>query len=155
MTSTTPNTSWEALCLESSKKQEEVVQLFAACTTPEERYAKLIALGRSLEAVPPEQRVPANEVPGCQSRMYLYSRSEGGRIYFRAESEALVSAGLAAVLILAYSRLSPEAILKCPPTYLEALQLHRSLTPNRSNGLYSIHLKMKQDALKLLLGRAG
>lgn len=134
-------------------QHEQVKGLFAPCGTLEERYQKLIALGRSLPPLDPAHFKPANEVPGCQSRMYLHSRLENGHIYFQAHSEALVSLGLAALLILAYNGLPPEVVLTHPPTFLEELQLDQTLTPNRANGLYSIHLKMKQQALHFLTQR--
>lgn len=80
--------------------------------------------------------------------MYLRSFYDNGIIVFEAASDALISAGLAALLIQVYSNETPEAILKCPPTFLESTGLSASLTPSRANGLYSIHLRMKQDALK-------
>lgn len=83
--------------------------------------------------------------------MYLRSVKKGDVIQFEAASDALISAGLAAILIMAFSGEAPETILKCPPSYLEELGISASLTPNRANGLYSIHLRMKQDALKHLL----
>ena len=70
---------------------------------------------------------------------------------FEAEADALISAGLAALLTQVYSGETPETILKCPPTYLDEIGISASLTPNRANGLYSIHLRMKQEALKLLM----
>jgi cysteine desulfuration protein SufE len=139
------------LCKESQSKQAEVIALFNRCSTTEERYQTLMTLGKTLTSPPESACTPSNEVPGCQSIMHLHSTLENGRMHFQAQSEALISAGLAAVLILAYDGLTPEAVLTCPPTFLEELQLGKSLSPNRANGLYSIHLKMKQDALRLLV----
>lgn len=133
------------------KKQQEVKDLFAACTTEEQKYEKIIALGRTLPPFPKEDQIPENFVKGCQSIMYLKSSYENGKVLFNAFSDALISSGLAVILIKVYSGESPEAILKCPPTYLEELGISASLTPNRANGLYSIHLRMKQDALSWLL----
>src|SRR5262249_17718512 len=96
-------------------------------------------------------KVPENIVPGCQSIVYLRSWSEGGRILFEVESEALISAGLAAILLQVYKGETAERILKCHPYFLEELGIRSSLTPSRANGLYSIHLRMKQEALKWLL----
>lgn len=132
-------------------KQQQVKDLFSSCPTEEKKYDKIIELGRTLPPYPPEEKKPENFVPGCQSIMYLTSKLENGKVYFAAESDALISAGLAAILIQVYNGESPETILKCPPAYLEELGISASLTPNRANGLYSIHLRMKQDALKLYM----
>lgn len=135
-------------CLE---KQRKIADLFAACPTKEAKYQKIMELGRQLPRLDPQIKTAENIVRGCQSTMYLHSSQEGNSIIFSADSEALISAGLAAILIAVYSGEEPETILKCPPDYLEGLGIQASLTPSRANGLYSIHLRMKQDALKFLL----
>lgn len=132
-------------------KQEQVKILFSACLNEEEKYQKIIQLGRMLPPLTPEDKSPENKVKGCQSAMYLKSWIKGDRVFFAGESDALISSGLAAVLIQVYSGETPEVILKCAPDYLEQLGISASLTPSRANGLYSIHLRMKQDALKYLI----
>jgi cysteine desulfuration protein SufE len=134
-------------------KQNQIKHLFATCPTEEAKYKKIIELGKELPRLPENEKIPANFVKGCQSQMYLHSYWSGDVIVFEGESDALISSGLAAILIKVYSGETPETILKCPPTYLEDLGLSASLTPSRASGLYSIHLKMKQDALRLLLER--
>lgn len=132
-------------------KQNQVKALFKECTTDEARYQKIIELGRQQPHLKKADKVPANLVSGCQSTVYMTSRLENTQVVFEAEADALISAGLARLLIEVYSGEAPEVILKCPPTYLEELGINQSLSPNRANGLYSIHLRMKQEALKLLL----
>lgn len=135
-------------CLE---KQRTIAKQFAQCSSKEEKYHLIIALGRQLPGFNPKDRTPANIVKGCQSTMYLHSYMEKGNVIFEVDSDAIISAGLAAILLQAYSGETPETILKCPPDYLEELGISASLTPSRANGLYSIHLRMKQDALKFLM----
>lgn len=137
-------------CLE---KQRQIKEIFLACPTEEAKYEKIIALGRQQTPLEPTYKVADNLVKGCQSQMYLHSYWSGDSIHFEAESDALISAGLAALLTNVYSGETPEAILKCPPTYLDELGIGASLTPSRASGLYSVHLRMKQDALKLLVDR--
>lgn len=132
-------------------KQERMKQLFAACPDEESKYRKIIELGRTQPHLDPIYKVPENIVKGCQSTMYMRASLDDGKVFFEGESDALISSGLAQILIQVYSGESPEVILKCPPSYLEELGISASLTPNRANGLYSIHLRMKQDALKLLI----
>lgn len=134
------------------QKQKVMIEQFASCATEELKYQKIIELGRRQPPMAEEHRTPSNIVQGCQSTMYLYSHMENGNIYFETASEALISAGLAVILTQVYSGETPETVLKCAPDYLEALGVSASLTPSRSNGLYSIHLRMKQDALRFLLG---
>lgn len=136
-----------ASCL---RKQEQIKQTFACCKDRESKYLKIIELGKALPPLPEEQRRPENKVSGCQSTMYLATQFEKGTITFSATSDALISTGLAALLLAVYSGEAPETILMCPPSYLDELNIGESLSPNRANGLYSIHLRMKQDALKYL-----
>jgi cysteine desulfuration protein SufE len=137
-------------CLE---KQAQIKKMFEFCQTEESKYGKIIELGRTLPPIDAAYKIPDNRVKGCQSTMYLHSKYQEGHVYFVAESDALISSGLAFLLVFVYSGQTPEAILKCPPTFLEELGITASLTPNRANGLYSLHLRMKQDTLKYLVGR--
>ncbi|MCK4934508.1 MAG: SufE family protein [Simkaniaceae bacterium] len=135
-------------CLE---KQENIVKSFESHVTPEEKYNKIIELGKTMTALSPHNFVPKNLVMGCQSKLYLHSDIKENRLYFQAFSDALISAGLAALLINVYSGESPETILKCPPNFLTDLEIFTSLTPGRSNGLMSLFNKMKQCAINAII----
>lgn len=135
------------------QKQQDMIQLFSKCSSQEQKYEVIIELGRQAKGLEPQYKIPENLVKGCQSTMYLRSWIEGENLYFQGESDALISAGLAQLLLAVYSGEPPEVILKCPPDYLETIGISASLTPNRANGLYSIHLRMKQEALKKLMGK--
>lgn len=136
------------------EKEKQIIDLFGQCQNEEAKYEKIIELGRKQPPLESSNKIPENIVKGCQSTMYLHSSLKEGLVYFQAESDALISAGLAALLIAVYAGESPESILKNPPDYLETLGIKASLTPNRANGLYSIHLRMKQDALKFILAKS-
>jgi len=136
------------------EKVEAITKLFNECRDQDEKYMKLMDLGRKLPGMTEEQKCPDNIVKGCQSTMYLDAcLDEEGKVVFQASSDALISSGLAAVLISVYSGEKPEVILMKEPEYLKELGISASLSPNRANGLYSIHLRMKQDALRLLSGK--
>jgi cysteine desulfuration protein SufE len=137
--------------LNYEKKQAEIKDLFAYCKTPEETYKKIIELGKKQSCFPMEERINENLVPGCQSIMYLHAFFDGRLMHFQAESEALISNGLAALLIKVYDQEYPETVLQCPPNFIEELNITASLSPGRSNGLSSLYLKMKQKALKALV----
>lgn len=130
-------------------KQASIKELFKDCKTPEAKYQKIIELGRKQPRLNSKDKVESNLVKGCQSQMYLCTTLCGDKVIFNTESDALISSGLATLLCKVYSDETPETILKCPPTYLEELGISESLSPNRANGLYSLHLRMKQDALRL------
>lgn len=135
------------------KKQEDVKKMFSVCENEQEKYEKIIALGKKNPPLDSKYKTVENKVHGCQSTMYLHSFFADGKVYFEAESDALISSGLASILIEVYSGESPEAVIKCPPDYLKDLGISASLTPSRANGLYSIHLRMKQEALKFIIAQ--
>lgn len=137
-------------CLE---KQQKIKDLFLSCPTDEAKYEKVIEMGRHHPPLDEAHKKPENLVKGCQSQMYIHSYWLNDTIIFETDSDALISAGLAALLVQVYSGEAPEAILKCPPSYLDEIGISSSLTPNRASGLYSMHLRMKQDALKMLVER--
>lgn len=123
---------------------------FASCNSKEEIYAKIMDLGKELSPFDPAEKVPSNLVSGCQSIMYLKSTFLNGKMFFEADSNALISAGLAFILIFVYSGQSPETILLKPPLFLEEMKIYSSLSLNRANGLMNIFLKMKQETVKSL-----
>jgi cysteine desulfuration protein SufE len=103
-----------------------------------------------LSPISPVARNEKNLVQGCQSILYLETDFKEGLIYFNADSEALISKGLAALLIEVYSGQTPEALFKEPPLFLKEIGLHQALSPARSNGLNSLYRKMQEEALKVL-----
>lgn len=131
-------------------KQNEIVELFSGCSSPQMKYEKIIELGRDLSPYPIELKTLDRLVKGCQSELYLATFFTDGKVHFMSYSEALISAGLAALLISAYQDEPPEAIISCPPRFLEELGIQDSLSPSRSNGLSSLFLRMRQEAVKFL-----
>lgn len=133
------------------KKHQEIKDLFLSCSSPSDKYLKIMELGKNQAPMSKELCIEENRVHGCQSIVFLHATYSDSKMEFSANSEALISAGLAELLIRAYSNESPETVLKCPPTFLEELGIPESLTPGRANGLYSMYLHMKQHALKALV----
>lgn len=128
-----------------------VKELFQGCDTPEKKYQKIIECGRSLPSMPPDLKIPENIVSGCQSIVYLHCQMLEGKLFFTAASDALISSGLAALLLKAYNGHPPEFLLKNKPTFLNELQINTSLSPGRSNGLASMFLRMQKNALNFLV----
>lgn len=127
---------------------QKIRERFSRCRNQEEIYGEIISLGREMPPFPSGERKRENLVHGCQSSVYLMTKLEEGRLSFLAEADALISAGLAALLIQAFSGESPETLLSTPPRFLEELGIPAALSPHRANGLFSIHLRMKQEALQ-------
>ncbi|MDB6081871.1 MAG: pncA [Chlamydiia bacterium] len=132
-------------------KQRALIELFQECTTAEEKYQKIIELGKTQSRLDPLDKTEKNLVSGCQSRMYLKSWMDQGCVFFESESDALISAGLGMLLLRVYSGEIPEVILKCPPDHIEVLAIRQTLTPGRANGLAAVYVRLKQDALRLYM----
>jgi cysteine desulfuration protein SufE len=126
---------------------------FTPINAPEQKYHILIEMGRNLPPFKEKNKIEKNLVRGCQSKLYLYSYENQGKIFFEVFSDALISAGLAALLINTYQGEPLETLIKHSPDFLHELGIYTSLSPNRSNGLSQIHLKMQQDALQFLIQR--
>ena len=132
-------------------KIEALKNQFSSLGSREALYQKIMERSKRLPPFKEEWKQEANRVTGSQRVMYLYSISENGHVYFYYSSDALISSGLAAILIDIYSGEPPDSILLTPPAFLEELGIPSVLTPGRANGLASLYLKMKQEAVKYLL----
>ncbi|MCP5492695.1 MAG: SufE family protein [Chlamydiales bacterium] len=135
---------------ECEKKQADLKQLFNSLKDREAKYNKIIELGRSLKPMAESAKTDENLVKGCQSRMFLTAHAENDKIYFEANADALISAGLAALLLHIYNEQPIETILKCKPTALQEIGIPGLLSPSRSNGLASLFKRMQLEALKFL-----
>ncbi len=132
-------------------KHEAIKKIFDACKTPEERYELIISLGKKLPPLDPLFKTTQNLVEGCQSKLYLNSLLINNTLQFECDSDALISKGLAAILMHLYNNETPEHILKNPPTILSDLNIFISLSPTRAHGLRSLYLKMQKIALQHLV----
>lgn len=132
-------------------KQQQIKFLFRDRVTSEQKYEKIIELGRQLATYPAEFKTPDCLVKGCQSTMYIRVQLINGKMHFQAYSEALISAGLIALLLSVYNEEPPEVILTYPPHFLEELGIYSILSPGRSNGLASLLQRMKKEALDFLI----
>lgn len=134
-----------------SQKIENLKKELSSLPSREVLYQKIMEKGKKLPAFNPLWKCEQNRVVGCQSLMYLYSVYDGRMVSFYASSDALISSGLAALLIEIYSGEPPDTILLTPPSFIEELGIPSVLTPGRANGLASLYLKMKQEALRHLI----
>ena len=115
----------------------------------EEIYQKIISLGRSS---PYKEKWDFNEcdqVTGCQSVMYLKAGFINGHVHFKFYSDALISQGLAALLIHYYTDSDPKFILTTPPNFLKELNLSHLLSPGRSNGIAGLYKKIIETTLAI------
>ncbi|MBX2986433.1 MAG: SufE family protein [Bdellovibrionaceae bacterium] len=121
---------------------------FQSLSDWEARYKLLIEWGRELPAFPEELRTEENKVRGCQSQVWLHaSLDEEGRMWLRADSDALIVKGLIATLLQVYSGVTPGDILQFPPEFLKTLGFEGHLSPSRANGLHAMLKQIRHYAV--------
>lgn len=129
------------------ERQQKVVEEFAGLSDWEQRYKKLIELGKSLPDLSDEKKTEDFKVKGCQSQVWMHARMDDGRVFFEADSDALLVRGLVALLLKVYSGGTPEEILTVPPDFVREIGLESKLSPSRANGLFSMIKQMKYYAV--------
>ena len=112
-----------------------------------DRYQLLIDLGGEQEPLPQEYKTDNNLIEGCQSRVWLQADYVDGKVFFRAESDAMIVKGIVSLLIKVYSGHTPDEILACEPYFVETIGLKEHLSPTRSNGLLAMIKQMRLYAL--------
>ena len=112
-----------------------------------DRYQLLIDLGSEQQPLPAEYKTDNNLIEGCQSRVWLQADYVDGKVFFRAESDALIVKGIVSLLIKVYSGRTPDEILENEPYFVEAIGLKEHLSPTRSNGLLAMIKQMRLYAL--------
>jgi cysteine desulfuration protein SufE len=134
-----------------AEKQERVVAEFSGIPEWEDRYKRIIALGRDLPAMPEALKTDDKKVRGCSSTVWLHANGIGDRVEYVADSDALIVRGLIALLIQVYSGEKAEEILAAKPQFIEQLGLNAHLSPNRANGLSAMVMQIKKEALNVLM----
>jgi cysteine desulfuration protein SufE len=123
------------------------IQEFSRLSTWEDRYQKIIALGKSLAALPEEMQTEEAKVKGCQSQVWLHAELQDGKILLRGDSDALLVRGLVALVLDIYSGATPTEILTTPPDFLKAMGFEGNLSPSRANGLFSMIKQIRYFAM--------
>ena len=134
---------------ELKDRQQKVIAEFGGLATWEDRYKKLIELGRALPDLPDSKKTEDFKVKGCQSQVWLHARLDNGRVQFEADSDALLVRGLVALLLRVYSDATPSEILATEPAFIKEIGLESKLSPSRANGLVSMIKQIKFYALAL------
>lgn len=128
-------------------RQKEIVAEFSSLNDWEDRYKKLIELGKALPDLPDGKKQEDFKVKGCQSQVWMHARLDGDRVVFEADSDALLVRGLVALLLRVYSNATPQEILETPPDFVKEIGLESKLSPSRANGLFSMIKQMKFYAM--------
>ncbi len=127
--------------------QDEVVEDFSELSDWMDKYQMLIDLGNELKPLDERYKTQSNLIDGCQSRVWLQCDEKDGKLYFTADSDALIVKGIIALLIRVVSGHTPREIMDAELYFIDRIGLHEHLSPTRSNGLLAMVKQMKMYAL--------
>ena len=127
--------------------QDQIIEEFNIFSDWMERYEYLIDLGKSLPPFDAAHKIPDFLIEGCQSKVWLYPSFTDGVINFTAESDALITRGIVALLVRVFSGRTPDEIVGANIYFIERIGLRENLSPTRSNGLLAMMKQMRLYAL--------
>lgn len=127
--------------------QNDIIDEFSMFDEWDERYQYVIDLGKSLPLIEEQYKTDDNIIKGCQSKVWLHADKIDGNIVFTADSDAILTKGLIAIMIRVFSNQNPDAILKANTDFIDEIGLKEHLSPTRANGLVSMIKQIKMYAL--------
>ncbi|CAM4170425.1 SufE family protein [Flavobacterium antarcticum] len=127
--------------------QEEIIDEFSMFDDWDERFQYVIDLGKSLPLIEEKYKTEDNIIKGCQSKVWLHADEKDGNLIFTADSDAIITKGIIAVLIRAFSNQKAKDILDAETTFIDQIGLKEQLSPTRANGLVSMIKQIKLYAL--------
>lgn len=113
----------------------------------ESKYEHLIDLGKSLPLIDAKYKTDDKLIKGCQSRVWLHTEIKDGKIIYTADSDAIITKGIVALMIKVLSNQTPDDIINAKLEFIDKIGLKEHLSPTRANGLVSMIKQMKMDAL--------
>ena len=127
--------------------QEQIVEEFSVFNDWTDKYTYLIELSKELDGFKDEYKTNSNLIKGCQSQVWLHAEYKEGKVIFYADSDAIITKGMIALLIRVLSNREPDEISNTNLWFIEKIGLNSHLSPTRSNGLVSMVKQMKLYAL--------
>ncbi|MFK5880156.1 MAG: SufE family protein [Flavobacteriaceae bacterium] len=127
--------------------QEEIIDEFAVFDDWMERYEYMIDLGKSLEIIDDTNKIDENLIKGCQSKVWIHADLKDGSIHFSADSDAILTKGIVALVLRVFSSQKPKDILEADTEFINEIGLKEHLSPTRANGLVSMLKQIKLYAL--------
>ena len=127
--------------------QEEIIDEFEMFDDWMERYEYIIEMGKSLDIIDSSKKTEDNLINGCQSKVWLQADYNDDKILFTADSDAILTKGIIALLLRVYSNQTPKDILDFEPFFIDEIGLKEHLSPTRANGLVSMVKQLKLYAL--------
>ena len=130
------------------EEEQAIVDEFSVYTDWLDKYEYLIELGKSLPIIEEKDKKDTNLINGCQSRVWLAPEYSDGKIFFKADSDAIITKGIIALLIRVYNGRTPKEILTSDFSFIDKIGLKENLSPTRANGLVSMIKQIKEYALE-------
>lgn len=127
--------------------QEEIIDEFSMFEDWEERYQYMIDLGKTLPLIDEQFKTDDNIIKGCQSKVWVHAEMKNDKIIFTADSDAIITKGIIAILIRVFSNQEPKAIIDADTEFIDAIGLKEHLSPTRANGLVSMIKQLKMYAI--------
>jgi cysteine desulfuration protein SufE len=127
--------------------QEEIVEEFSMFEDWMQRYEYMIDLGKSLPLINPQFKTDDYIIKGCQSKVWVHADLEDDKLVFTADSDAIITKGIIAILIRVFSHQHPDAILNADTSFIDKIGLKEHLSPTRANGLVSMIKQLKMYAI--------
>jgi len=127
--------------------QDEIVDEFSMFEDWMQRYEYIIDLGKSLPLIDEQFKTEDNIIKGCQSKVWVHAEQKGEEVVFTADSDAILTKGIIAILIRAFSNQKAADILEANTDFIDKIGLKEHLSPTRANGLVSMVKKIKMYAL--------
>ena len=131
----------------TDRVQEEIIEEFSMFDDWLDKYDYLISLSESLPVIAPEHKTDDHIIEGCQSRVWVDARLEDGKVYYSADSDAIIIKGLLALLIRAMEGRTPQEVVDLELYFVDAIGLKENLSPTRGNGLVATIKQMRLYAL--------
>jgi cysteine desulfuration protein SufE len=126
--------------------EEEIVDEFSLFDSWDEKYEYIIDMGKKLKPLENEYKKEENKIKGCQSTVWMVSEFKDGKVFYRAESDAVIVKGLVSMLIRVLSGHTPKEILDAKLEFIDKIGMKQHLAQTRSNGLLAMVKQMKLDA---------
>lgn len=123
--------------------QEDLIDEFAMFDDWMQKYEYMIDLGKTLPLIAPSLKLDDRLIKGCQSKVWLDAKVENDKVVFTADSDAIITKGIIAILIRAFSNQSPKDILEADTAFIDEIGLKEHLSPTRANGLVSMIKQLK------------
>ena len=127
--------------------QNEIIEEFSMFDDWEERYQYMIDLGKTLPLIDDAHKTNDNIIKGCQSKVWVHANMNDNKVVFTADSDAIITKGIIAILIRTFSNQHPTAILEADTDFIDKIGLKEHLSPTRANGLVSMIKQLKMYAI--------